>query len=122
MKLFARRSIYLGIVGIIELLQEHTVVSERVDDFFGLGNGASHALGGGSQDDLSSKGFEEDTAFHTHTLGHGKNELISPSSSDHGQSDSSISTRRFDEDGLSGSDISSLFCFRNHTVGDTILD
>mmetsp|Transcript_2906 Transcript_2906/g.5364 ORF Transcript_2906/g.5364 Transcript_2906/m.5364 type:complete len:409 (+) Transcript_2906:152-1378(+) len=112
----------LRVVGIVELLEEESIGTEGVDDFFGLGDGASHALGSGREFDIGTKGLEEDTTFHGHGFRHGEDEFVSLGGGHHGKADAGVAGGGFHEDGFARGDVTASFGLVDHAEGDAILD
>mmetsp|Transcript_27370 Transcript_27370/g.76771 ORF Transcript_27370/g.76771 Transcript_27370/m.76771 type:complete len:243 (+) Transcript_27370:584-1312(+) len=110
----------LGIVGIVELLQQEPTLGRS--DLLGLADGASHALGRWREDDVGAEGLEEHAAFHAHALRHRENELVPLAGGHHGQPDAGVSAGGLHEDGLARRDVPAFFCLRDHAERDAVLD
>ena len=111
----------LRVVGVVELLEEVAILSERRHKFLGLGDGTAHSLGGGGEDKVGTEGLEEDATFHRHGLGHSKDELVPLGGGHHGKADAGVATGRLDKGGLAGGDVSALFGLGDHGKSDAIL-
>lgn len=115
-------AVNLRVVGVVELLEEVAILSERRHKFLGLGDGTAHSLGGGGEDEVRPEGLEEDAAFHRHGFGHGKDELVSLGGGHHGKADAGVAAGRLDEGGLARSDVAALFGLGDHGKSDPIFD
>jgi hypothetical protein len=83
---------------------------------------STHSLRRRCQNNFGSKGLEQHPTFHTHTLGHGQFQGISPCRSHHGQSNSGVPGSGLDQNGFTRSDVAALFRFGDHGEGDAVFD
>lgn len=65
------------------------------NNFLGLFNGAAHAFGTGSQDDLCTVSTKHDTTFGGHGLRHGQDDLVASCGTNKGQRDSGVTGGAF---------------------------
>ena len=105
---------------IFKLLKDHSTRSS-VTQFVGFFNGSAHSFFSRSQNQLRSHSFQQILPFQTHGFRHGKYGLIPFHPSYPGQSYSSVSTGRLN-DNSSGLQDSPALCVFDHSQCNTIFD
>mmetsp|Transcript_4154 Transcript_4154/g.10641 ORF Transcript_4154/g.10641 Transcript_4154/m.10641 type:complete len:417 (+) Transcript_4154:161-1411(+) len=106
---------------VLELLK-HVGVLGAAGDGLGLLDGALHALGRVSQDEVGAKGLEEDAALHGHGRGHGEDELVPERGRDEGEADARVPARGLHQRRLAGGDLPLTLRLVDHVEGDAVLD
>ena len=108
-----------GVGGVIELLG-HPGVRGLFQNLLGACDGTFHAFGSRRQDKLRSQHGEEGTAFDTHRLGHGEDELVALGRCHEGEGDAGVAAGGLD-DGGSLLDQTLRLGISDHGGTDTIL-
>lgn len=106
-----------GVGGILELLQEHEFAGVRGADALGLLDGAAHAGGAGSENEIGAEGLEDLAAFDGHGLGHGEGDGDAAGGGNEGESDAGVAGGGFD-DFLAGAEEAFLFGVPDHGGAD----
>ena len=110
----------LGVRGVDELTGDEAVRRLR-GKLICLGDGALHALGCFSQDQLRAVGLHQLAALDGHALGHDDDNAVAAGGRDGGQADAGIAGGRLNDDGA-GLQLAGGFGVVDHLLCDAVLD
>ena len=106
---------------ILELVQQHVAARIGGGQLLGRGDGTSHPLGTGGENELGAEGRQHLASLNAHGLGHGQGDGDSPCGRDEGQGDAGVAAGRLD-DLLAGAEQPLLFGVPDHRCADAALD
>ena len=110
-----------GGVSLVGELRSQDSVLGVGNDFLSLLHGAAHTLGTGGQHDLRTVCAQQDAALSGHGLGHGQDDAVATSRTDHGQGDTGVTGGALD-DGAAGLQSAGLLGGVDDGAADTVLD
>ena len=110
-----------GVGRILELLGDEIAIGIGRGEFFRAPDGALHAFGAGSEDEVGAEGGEDAAAFDAHGFGHGQRELIAACGGDVGECDAGVSAGGF-HDFDAGTEEAAFFGVPDHGGADAAFD
>jgi hypothetical protein len=104
---------------VFKLLKDQGILNSFMK-LLSLVQGRLHPSAPGGQDQFRPKKLEEFSPFHTHGIGHGQDEFVSPLSTDIGKGYPCIPTGRFNQS-CSGLQLTALFSGLYHILSNPVL-